>query len=362
MDLKNIVTHFSISEEVVEIKPLGTGLINDTYLVRTSPAAAQDYVLQRINHAIFKDVELLQRNIQRITDHIRHKLQQANANDVDRKTLTLVAARDGQLFYFDGENYWRITRFIDGSKTYEQVTPEFAFLTGQAFGEFQYLLSDLGGEPLGATIPDFHNMEFRLHQLREAIGVNPVKRLAKVQAIVDELLLRAEDMCKAERLYREGKLPKRITHCDTKVNNMLFDEEDHFLCVIDLDTTMPGFVLSDFGDFIRTAANTGAEDDEDLSRVGVNMDIFKSFARGYLQSARPFLTTTEIENLPYGAQLLTYMQTVRFLTDYINGDTYYKIKYPDHNLQRTLAQLTLLHSIDAHLNEMNTFIKQFSNH
>ncbi len=203
-------------------------------------------------------------------------------------------------------------------------------------------------------------MIFRLQQLQDAINANPAGRLAKVQPIVDELLGRAEDMCKAERLYKEGKLPKRITHCDTKVNNMLFDENGKFLCVIDLDTTMPGFVLSDFGDFIRTAANNGAEDDEDLSKVNVNMDIFKEFSRGYIEAARPFLTQTEIENLPYGAQLLTYMQTVRFLTDYINGDTYYKIKSPEHNYQRTLAQLTLLHSIDAHLEEMNNWIKQLS--
>ena len=141
---------------------------------------------------------------------------------------------------------------------------------------------------------------------------------------------------------------------------MLFDENDQFLCVIDLDTTMPGFVLSDFGDFIRTAANNGAEDDEDLSKVSVNMDIFKEFSRGYMEAAKPFLTQVEIDNLPYGAQLLTYMQTVRFLTDYINGDTYYKIKSPEHNYQRTLAQLTLLRSIDAHLDEMNNWIKQLS--
>lgn len=361
MDLKEITSQFAISGEIAEVAPLGTGLINDTFRVKTLPAEAPDYVLQRINHAIFQDVELLQNNIQRITDHIRHKLQERGENDLDRKTLTIIPTHDGKLFYFDGESYWRITVFIPGSKTYEQVTPDFAYLTGKAFGEFQYLLSDLPGEPLGATIPDFHNMIFRLKQLDDAIKGDAAGRLAKVQPIVDELLGRAEDMCKAERLYKEGKLQKRITHCDTKVNNMLFDENDKFLCVIDLDTTMPGFVLSDFGDFIRTAANTGAEDDEDLSRVGVNMDIFREFTKGYIQSAKAFLTPVEIENLPYGGQLLTYMQTVRFLTDYINGDTYYKTKYPEHNYQRTLAQLTLLHSIDSHLDEMNSFIKTLSN-
>lgn len=360
MDLKEITSQFAISGEIAEVAPLGAGLINDTFRVKTLSEDTPDYVLQRINHAIFQDVELLQNNIQRITDHIRHKLRERGENDLERKTLTLVPTKNGKLFYFDGESYWRITVFIPRSKTYEQVTPEFSYLTGLAFGEFQYLLSDLPGEPLGATIPDFHNMVFRLKQLDDAIKANAAGRLAKVQPIVDELLGRAEDMCKAERLFKEGKLTKRITHCDTKVNNMLFDENDKFLCVIDLDTTMPGFVLSDFGDFIRTAANTGAEDDEDLSRVGVNMDIFREFSRGYIKAASPFLTKVEIENLPYGAQLLTYMQTVRFLTDYINGDTYYKTKYPEHNYQRTLAQLTLLHSIDAHLDEMNNWIQQLS--
>ena len=361
MDLKEITSQFAISEEIASVEPLGTGLINDTFRVKTLPEDAPDYVLQRVNHAIFQDVELLQRNIQRITEHIRHKLEERGEGDLERKTLTVVPTHDGKLYYFDGESYWRITVFIPRSKTYEQVTPEFAYLTGVAFGEFQYLLSDLPGEPLGATIPDFHNMVFRLKQLDDAIKANPVGRLEKVQPIVDELLSRADEMCKAERLYQEGKLPKRYTHCDTKVNNMLFDENDDFLCVIDLDTTMPGFVLSDFGDFIRTAANTGAEDDEDLNNVSVNMDIFREFSRGYIQSAKAFLTPEEVMNLPYGAQLLTYMQTVRFLTDYINGDTYYKTKSPEHNYQRTLAQLTLLHSIDAHLDEMNSWIKQLSN-
>lgn len=360
MELKEIASHFALENEISEIEPLGTGLINDTYRIKTIAQEAPDYVLQRINHNVFKDVALMQNNILRITEHIRHKLQERSENDLDRKTLTIIPAKDGKLYYFDGENYWRVTIFIKDSKTYEQVTPEFARLTGIAFGEFQYFLSDLPDEPLGATIPDFHNMSFRIQQLKEAIQTNAANRLDKVQAIVDELLAREEEMCLAEKLYKEGKLPKRTAHCDTKVNNMLFDKDDHFLCVIDLDTTMPGFVLSDFGDFIRTAGNTGAEDDEDLSRVSVNMDIFKEFACGYIQSAKAFLTPLEISLLPFSGQMMTYMQTVRFLTDYINGDTYYKIKYPEHNYQRTLAQLTLLHSIDAHLQEMNQWIESLT--
>lgn len=360
-DLRAITANFAISGEVAEIVPLGAGLINDTFLVKTQADATPDYVLQRINHAIFQDVALLQENIRYITSRIRYHLQQRHENDIDRKTLTLVPTKDQQLFFHDGENYWRLTIYIQGSKTFEQVTPDLAYQTGRAFGEFQYFLSDVPNPPIGETIPKFHNMEFRLQQLQEAISANRAGRLSKVQTIVDELLQRSEEMCKAERLHKGGKLPKRITHCDTKVNNMLFDQNNDFLCVIDLDTTMPGFVLSDFGDFIRTAANTGAEDDKDLSRIGLNMEIFREFSRGYLQTASAFLTPLEKELLPYGAQLLTYMQTVRFLTDYINGDTYYKIQYPEHNLQRTMAQLTLLHSIDKHMDEMNTWINHLSN-
>lgn len=356
--LHTVAGQFQIKGEIKEIAPLGAGLINDTYKVITASDATPDYVLQRINHAIFQDVELMQTNIKRVTDQIRTKLKERGESDLDRKTLTIIPANDDKLYYFDGNSYWRMTLLISDAQSFEQVTPEFAYYTGKAFGDFQNMLVDLPGEPLGATIPNFHNMEFRLEQFHEAIANNAAGRLEKAQPVIDELLNRADEMCKAERMNREGILPKRITHCDTKVNNMLFDKDGNFLCVIDLDTTMPGYVLSDFGDFIRTAGNTAAEDEADLSKVGVNMDIFRSFAKGYVEGAKPFLLNVEIENLPYGAKLLTYMQTVRFLTDYLNGDTYYKIKSPEHNWQRTLAQFTLLKSIEAHEEEMSTFIKE----
>lgn len=372
-ELQDIISKFKIDAgKDLRISPFGTGLINDTYKV-----TAQDgeYILQRINHQIFTDVELMQNNIRRITEHIANKLAQKGESDIERKTLTLIPAADGKLYYFSGETYWRLTRFIQNSKTFEQVTPELARLTGLAFGNFQDMLSDLPGEPLGYTIPDFHNMEFRLEQLKEALSLDragrldqvkeitagEVSRQIKVSDIAEELLSRAEEMCKAERLGREGKLPKRVTHCDTKVNNMLFDKDGSFLCVIDLDTTMPGYVLSDFGDFIRTAGNTAAEDEPDTSKIALNMEIFKAFAQGYLQGASSFLTPVEIENLPFGAKLLTYMQTVRFFTDYINGDIYYKIKYPEHNWVRTIAQFTLLKSIEKHEGEMNRYIAQLRN-
>ena len=240
--------------------------------------------------------------------------------------------------------------------THETMTPTLAEQTGMAFGNFQSQLSDLPEGALGETIPNFHNIEFRVEGFKESIARDSAGRLKDVQKLVEEILERAEVMCKAQQLYRAGRLPKRVTHCDTKVNNLLFDEQGKPLCVIDLDTTMPGFVLSDFGDFIRTGANTGAEDDPDLDNVSVNMDIFRAFSKGYIRSAGSFLTPTERELLPFGAKMLTYMQTVRFLTDYLDGDTYYKIKFPEHNLQRSYAQFKLLQSIEAHEQEMSDYI------
>lgn len=356
-NLSDIVSKFKIQGTVESINPLGAGLINDTYKVSTQETDAPNYVLQRINHAIFQNVELLQNNIVAVTKHIRKKLLEAGEQDIDRKVLSFLETEEGKTYWFDGENYWRIMVFIPNVKTYETVNPEYSYYAGQAFGHFQAMLADIP-ETLGETIPDFHNMEFRLQQLREAVATNAAGRLEEVKYYLDEIEKRADEMCKAERLYREGKLPKRVCHCDTKVNNMMFDENGKVLCVIDLDTVMPSFIFSDYGDFLRTGANTGDEDDKDLDRVEFNMDIFRAFTRGYLESTRSFLTPIEIENLPYAAALFPYMQCVRFLADYINGDTYYKIKYPEHNLVRTKAQFKLLQSVEAHTPEMIAFIKE----
>ena len=356
-NLSDIVSKFKIQGTVESINPLGAGLINDTYKVSTQETDAPNYVLQRINHAIFQNVELLQNNIVAVTKHIRKKLLEAGEQDIDRKVLNFLETEEGKTYWFDGENYWRIMVFIPNAKTYETVNPEYSYYAGQAFGHFQAMLADIP-ETLGETIPDFHNMEFRLQQLREAVATNAAGRLEEVKYYLDEIEKRADEMCKAERLYREGKLPKRVCHCDTKVNNMMFDENGKVLCVIDLDTVMPSFIFSDYGDFLRTGANTGDEDDKDLDRVEFNMDIFRAFTRGYLESARSFLTPIEIENLPYASALFPYMQCVRFLADYINGDTYYKIKYPEHNLVRTKAQFKLLQSVEAHTPEMIAFIKE----
>ena len=342
-----IVGHFQIEGTVVKVEPLGNGLINDTYKVTTAEADKPDYVLQRINHAIFQDVDLLQHNIEVVTAHIRQKLEESGTTDIDRKVLRFIPTASGKTYYFDGTSYWRLMVFIPRAQTFETVNAAYSYDAGKAFGHFQAMLADLP-EQLGETIPNFHNMEFRLQQLHEAVQADAAGRVKEMQPYLDEIERRAAYMCQAEQLYREGRLPKRICHCDTKVNNMMFDENGEVLCVIDLDTVMPSFIFSDYGDFLRTAANTAAEDEPDLSKIGFNTEIYEAFSSGYLESASTFLTPLEKDLLPYAVALFPYMQCVRFLADYLNGDTYYKIQYPEHNLVRTRAQFRLLQCVEAH--------------
>ncbi len=352
--LKEVVFQFVKQNDATEVKPLGAGHINDSYKVKSG---GNEYVLQRINHDIFKNVPELQNNIQRVTTHIREKLEEKQVAFINRKVLTLIPTHDGKLFYKDAEGgYWRLMDFISDSKSYDTINPELARRAGLAFGEFQKMLADLPGDPLFETIPNFHNMEFRLEEFREAVAKDKAGRLTKVSDLVKEIEARAHDMTNPERMHREGKLPKRTNHCDTKVNNILFDVDDQVLCVVDLDTVMPGYVLSDFGDFMRTGANTGEEDDTNLDNVSIDLDVFEGYTKGYLQNASSFLSDLEIENLAFGAKLLTYMQTVRFLTDYLNGDTYYKTKHKEHNLERSLAQFKLLTSMEDNFDKMQQIV------
>ena len=354
--MKEILSHFAIPNEVAEPEPLRIGFINDSFVVRSKRIGEKSYCLQRINHHIFKDVEGLMRTIQLVTTHIRRKLEEAGEKDVDRKVLQLVPTHTGKFYYETPEgDYWRLYVLVEPATSQEKVTPASARLTGEAFGRFQRQLADLPFGELCESIPNFHNMEFRLQQLDEALAADPVGRKAACTDIIDAINSRREEMCLAERLFREGKLPKHINHCDTKVNNVLFDEEGKPICIVDLDTVMPGFVFSDFGDFMRTAANTGAEDDPILDNIRVDLEVFEAYARGYLKEAT-FLTEVEKELLPYGCRLLTYMQTVRFFTDWINGDTYYKIAYPEHNIVRTRAQLRLLEEQEKSRPQMEQII------
>ena len=355
----DIVSRFATEGTVADIRPLGNGLINDTYKVSTKEADAPDYVLQRVNTTVFTDVDMLMDNIAAVTRHIRKKLEAANVTDIDRKVLRFIAADGGKLYHREADGtVWRMMVFIPNAKTHEAVTPEYSYFAGNAFGHFEDMLVDIP-EKLGEVIPDFHNMEFRMKQLREVIEKNPAGRVGEdaVKQLLDLIGKDAEEMCKAERMGREGKLPKRVCHCDTKVNNMMFDEEGHVLCVIDLDTVMPSFVFSDYGDFLRSAANTTAEDDPDMSHVAFNEEIFKAFTRGYIEGAR-FLTPVETENLPYAVALFPFMQSVRFLWDYLSGDHYWKCKYPQHNLDRARNQMRLYQCVREHDDMMREYIKE----
>ena len=359
-----IIRNFCIEGTVVSVTPLGKGLINDTFLVKTigagsstdsKPANKPYYVLQRINHQIFTDVEMLQHNIEVVTNHLRHKLQAEGIADIDRRVLHFVPTATGKTYHFDGQNYWRLSIYIADTITLDEVTPQSSYDCGQAFGHFQQQLIDLN-EPLGETIPDFHNMELRLRQLRQAVANDITGRVKEVGKELKLIEAHAEEMCLAEQLHRQGMLPKRICHCDTKVNNMLFDHNGKVLCIIDLDTVMPAYIFSDYGDFLRTAANSQPEDSPNLDSIEFRWDIFEAFTRGYLESTASFLTAIERKHLPFAVALFPMMQAVRFLTDYLNGDTYYKIQYPEHNLVRTRNQLRYFQQVQAHRERMATFV------
>lgn len=298
---QQVLSHFPITEEVVAIRPIGNGHINDTLGVEVKlPTGVQEmkYVLQRINCRIFTDVATLQSNIFRVAEHIRKKLQEKGVPDIERRTLTFIHTNDGKEYtQYEGE-YWRLALFIPQSRSYESVTPDLAYRAGQAFGDFHTMLADLPTQ-LGETIPNFHNMPFRLQELRTAVKNDAAGRVHEVQELLAEIEKRADAMCIQEQYYQQGKLVKRTNHCDTKVNNILFDANtDECLCVIDLDTVMPGFVLSDIGDFIRTAVNTGAEDDENLQNIQVNLEIFQAYTKGYMEEAQRFLTPLKPPSSP----------------------------------------------------------------
>jgi Ser/Thr protein kinase RdoA (MazF antagonist) len=330
--------------------------------VRTEDAGTPDYVLQRINDSIFTDVALLQHNIELVTSHLRRKLEQQGTADLARRVLQLVpTTADGHTYTRDADgNYWRMTVFIAGAVTVETVDTHYSREAGRAFGEFELMLSDLS-EPLGITIPHFHDMEFRLSQLHEAVSRDVAERAALVADLLAAIDADAERMCQGERLAREGRLPQRICHCDTKVNNMLFDAQTgECLLVIDLDTVMPSLFFSDYGDFLRSAANATREDDANLANVRFRDDIFKAFTEGYLLTAGQFLTPLETELLPYAAELFPFMQGVRFLWDYLSGDHYWKCQYADHNLDRARNQLRLYQEVCAHETMMKETVAHYA--
>jgi hypothetical protein len=355
-ELFEIFSVFNVEGKMAAARPFGSGHINDTYWVTTD--AGKNYLLQRINHIVFRDVPGLIANIIHVTNHLKQKLSLIQGTKPDREVLTLIAAGNGLFFAKDVMgNYWRVFIFLTNTKSYDQVlTEKQAAEGGKAFGRFQALLSDLDPGLLIDTIPDFHNIGFRLDNLDKAIAADTAHRLNKLAAEIEFVSERREAMMGILNAGFAGLLPERIIHNDTKFNNVLLDEHDRAQCVIDLDTVMPGFVAYDFGDAIRTIINNAPEDEPDLKLINLNIPLFAAYTKAYMQQAGDFLTGAEVNSLIDGVLLLPYMQGVRFLTDYLNGDIYFKIHSLWHNLQRAKAQFQLVKKLEEAKETLNNII------
>jgi len=362
-DLRKIYGCFRAEGSFFSGQSFGPGHIHDTYRISTAEKHCDDYILQRLNNSVFKDIPRLQENMERVTAHLRNKLSIIPGSNLKRECLTLIEDREtGRSWHIDEQgSYWRMFIFISDHRSYERVDSHHkAFEGGKAVGRFQALLSDLPGEPLYETIPDFHNIVKRLETFHRVISDDPAGRVSSSGKEIAEITRREEEMKIIIRLGEEGRIPLRITHNDTKFNNILFDSNDRALCIIDLDTVMPGYVHYDFGDAIRTASNTAEEDSTDLSSVSIDLGIYEAYAKGYLSETRSTLNSTEKEFLPFAPKLLTYIMATRFLTDYLDGDKYYKIKYPEHNLHRTRAQTALLSSMEENYEKMKQIINNIT--
>lgn len=359
MKLNDIVSHFQIDGDVQEIKPFGGGLINSTYRVVTAAGQA-DYLLQSVNQAVFPGIAELAENIDRITAHIRKKLAgMYSAEELDRRVLRVIPSKEAKPYILDDKGgCWRVFLFISDSVSYERLeNQDQAEEMGKAFAHYQEMLADLPEPQLHEVLPGFHNTSNRIDTFKNSVATDKAGRLNEVREEVDFLLSMEEEMRSVVQRGEAGVIPVRTVHQDTKLSNILFDQDGKALCVIDLDTTMPGYACYDFGDAIRVGANNGLEDDEDLSRVGLNLDLFKGFARGYVKGAAEFITEAEVDTLAFGAKLLTYEQSVRFLDDYLNGDVYYKTTKEKHNLIRTRAQIAYLKDLIVHFDEMESYVK-----
>ena len=359
--IETISHEFAISGDFVEGHEINSGLINTTYIATyvQGDGAKRRYILQRINEKVFTDPLAVMHNVECVTHHINWKVLRVK-RDLGGQTLNLFPARGGK-FYAKGEGagIWRCYNYIEGCHTYDIVeNTRQAYQAARAFGSFQDLVSDLPVEDILETIPDFHNTPRRFARLMELVGSDPAGRLELVQAEVDFVKQR-EALCSSLiKQYEAGELPQRITHNDTKLNNVMMDSEtDEAVCVIDLDTVMPGLSLYDFGDLVRTATSPAAEDEVDLSKVEMRMSMFEALAEGYLDGC-DCLTAKEIENLVTGGKVITLETGIRFLTDYLEGDIYFKTDHPDHNLDRCRTQLKLVECIEDQEDAMQSFVRR----
>jgi hypothetical protein len=359
-ELREIYSHFETAAEPLETERYGTGHIHDTYRVVT-PHGSHDYILQRLNQNVFRNIPALQRNIERVTSHLRTKYELSGC-DATRRTLTLIPAKGGMSWYTTPEGEcWRMYLFISDHRSYETVdSPEKAHEGGRAIGRFQSMLADLPEPQLYDTIPFFHNIEKRLEDFHRVLKADRHNRAASVKRETEFVISREEKMKTLHLLGQQGIIPVRITHNDTKFNNILFDNNGRELCIIDLDTVMPGYVHYDFGDAIRTAASSCAEDETDLNRVNMNIELFRGFSTGYMEEMRATLNRAEKEHLAFAPALITYTIGVRFLTDYLDGDNYFRVHREGHNLDRARVQFRLVESNEMQYTQMQQIIRELS--
>lgn len=358
-----LASKFDIEGNIVEVSSFGSGHINDTYRVETDHPTA-GYLLQRVNHHVFKNVTAVMQNITLVTKHLkkRYEAMDGLAKCSKDRVLTLVPTLGGESYYRDEkDNFWRMFILLTNTRSYDIVgTAQQAREGGRAFGQFQRLLSDLNVSLVHEVLPDFHHIGKRLSKLDEAVNADSEHRVSRVRDELAFIKDRENRMKILLGLAEKGVLPKRIIHNDTKFNNVLLDENDKSQCVIDLDTVMPGYVAYDFGDAIRTIINSAAEDEAVLDRIKLNIPLFQAYTEGYFEEAHPFLTREEIGSLIEGVLLLPYMQGVRFLTDFLEGDHYFKIRHADHNLQRARAQLKLVQQLETHELELRHIIARIA--
>ena len=349
-----ILSHFV---DRTEARPFGNGHINDTYLVEGEPRL----VLQRINTSIFKNPAQVMENISLVTEFLKKKIAQAGGNP-DNETLTVIPTKDGKLFYEDADgNAYRMYRFIEGAKSFDAAeTPEVFAASASAFGKFQRQLADFPAEKLHETIPLFHDTGDRLRQFREALAKNASGRADGVKADVDFVLDRAHYVNMITDAIAEGTVPLRVTHNDTKLNNVMLNPETlECVCVVDLDTVMPGSMLYDYGDSLRFGASTGAEDEKDLSKIWFDLTYFEAYTKAFLAELGDSITQKEKELMPLSALMMTLECGMRFLADYINGDVYFHTAYPEHNLDRARTQFKLVADMEEKMEQMKAIVAKY---
>jgi len=360
MSIKNsiseIFSSFNHNSELATIKELVSGHINDTYLIITKEGP--NFILQRINHLVFKDVPGLTNNKVLVTQHLKSKI---DLNGLDTLTLTFVPTKKGQYYYKDKlDNYWNLMLYIENSKNFEKVTNKnIAYEAGKLFGTFLNLTSDIDATLLTDTIPNFHNMEFRFLEFDNAFRKASLERLKLSEKEIKKVLELKEYMLILHNLKKDKKTPIRVTHNDTKISNALFTSKNKGLCVIDLDTVMPGIIHYDFGDAIRTICNNAEEDEKDLTKVTFNIKYYKAFVKGFLKSQYQNISKIEADYLATSAKIMTFIMALRMLTDFLNDDIYYKIKYELHNLDRAKNQLKLIEDMDMKFKKMESLVTKY---